>query len=713
MSSTSTDHLTLEEQLKALEAEKARLSRKLRNLEFDHQQLEVGFRQTQAASRKAMAERDLKDIYNALFLENCPDLIIVLDTGLRYVFGSANIFRYLGLSPSIQIEKDGLHSLFSMTKVDPEWIDHLVAQCRTAVDEKKSSVRSERVSYTEDIDLYIKTTITPVLNPDGECLGVSIIQNDITELTRAKEDAEEATRVKGEFLANMSHEIRTPMNAIIGMAYLAMKEGLPPRQYDFVDKIHTAATSLLRIINDILDFSKIEAGKMELNNSEFSLDEVFAGLRTLFAEKYARKGLDLVFNVSKEIPNVLIGDSLRLSQILTNLLGNALKFTATGDVFLNCQLKEKTDDGVVLEFFVKDSGIGMTAEQMDKLFAPFSQADSSTTRKYGGTGLGLTITRLFVELMEGTIWVSSKKDRGTKIIFTCKLGAVFAKGDGTMTMPAELAGTRVLLGSPFARSMAVIRRMLSEFGLDVTPVDTLTDGFEALRKADGEGEPFKLLIVDLLEHTDEELKLFRRIYRELDLSVRPKIIDMFSYYRESTPIEIRESFANAFLSKPVDRSTMFSTIVDLLRGSEGLSAVSGHVQRVAGKDVPSFNRQRVLLVEDNFVNQEIALALLADTNLDVAVAANGRLALEMVEKQPVEAPFALVLMDLQMPEMDGYETTRRLREDPRYADVPIIAMTAHAMVEEKKRCIECGMNGHIAKPIEVAKLYSALRRFLA
>ncbi len=711
MISTGPDQRSLEEQLSDLKAENARLSRKLRNQEFDYQQLEIGFRQAQAASSKAMAERDLKDIYNDLFLENCPDLIMVLDTELRYVFGSANIFRYLGLSPTIQIEKDDLRSLFSMTTVSQGWIDALVEQCRTAVEEKRSFVRNERIRYTEGIDLRIKMTITPVLDPDGECLGVGITQNDITELTRAKEDAEEATRVKGEFLANMSHEIRTPMNAIIGMSYLAMKDGLPPRQYDFVNKIHTAATSLLGIINDILDFSKIEAGKMELNSSEFSLDEVFAGLRTLFAEKYARKGLDLVFNVSRDIPNALVGDSLRLSQVLTNLLSNALKFTAQGDVFLNCLLKETVDDGVVLEFSVRDSGIGMSPEQMEKLFDPFTQADSSTTRKYGGTGLGLTITRLFVELMGGTIWVASKEKKGTKIVFTCRLGAVFSKGDGRMALPEDLIGTRVLLGSPFPRSLAVIRRMLGEFGLEVTSVDTLKAGFEALRKADAGGQPFKLLIVDLLDHTDVELKSFRQAYWDFELSSRPKIIDMFSYYRESTPLEIRESFANAFLSKPVDRSSLFSTVLELLNGGD-LSAVAGHMQSEAGKSAPLFDCQRVLLVEDNFVNQEIALTLLGDVNLDVVVASNGKEAVELAEKQPPDAPFALILMDLQMPEMDGYAATRILRQSVRYADIPIIAMTAHAMVEEIKRCLECGMNGHIAKPIEVAKLYSTLHRFL-
>ena len=697
--------------VKALEKENEQLRRKIRALQFDYDHLVVGFRQAERMRDKNAKEKELQNIYNSLFLENCPDIIMVLDTSLRYVLGTANLGQYLNLAPSIRIQDEDLASLFANTSVGKEWVNELQQACCRVMEEKAPLIRNEHIQYGPEFDLYVKTHIAPVLDGHGDCLGVIIIQNDSTQLTKAKEKAEEATKAKGEFLANMSHEIRTPMNAIIGMAYLALKAGLPDRQRDYVTKIHTAANSLLGIINDILDFSKIEAGKMHLESSLFRMDDLMSGLRALFGEKSGDKGLELIFDVAPDVPQELIGDSLRLSQIITNLLSNALKFTAEGEIFLNCSVSRKSGNAVELAFSVSDTGIGMSEEQQKGLFAAFAQADTSTTRKYGGTGLGLTITKLLVELMKGEISVTSSLGQGTTIAFTCWLEVDPATETLHWLPPEELRGARVLHVCANAAGRAVVRQMLVEFSLSVDTAADVDSGLLLLKTAEEKGRPYRLLITDLQAQSLEALQAIWNRYQAQGLGQAPKIIDIVSHSREEAELWLRKGLVHAFLPKPVDRSLLFNAVVEALsavhtRGEARRSLRSGFFQ------VPQFSRQRVLLVEDNAVNQEIASELLQDANLDVTVASNGLEALACIEEQTRAPAFDLILMDLQMPKMDGYEATRGIRANPQHAGIPIIAMTAHAMVEERDRCLALGMNGHIAKPIEVEKLYSTLQEFL-
>ncbi len=703
---------TTEETVEALRKENASLQLQIKRLKFDYDNIAVGFKQAERVRDKNAKEKELQDLYNRLLLENCPEIIMVLDNGLKYVLGTSNLNMYLGLPASIQATGEELHSLFSRTSAQPQWVRELENSCRQVMASKTSIARNEQVNYSKGQNLHVKTHIAPVIDGKGDCLGVIIIQNDVTELTLAKEKAEEATRTKGEFLANMSHEIRTPMNAIIGMCYLALKAGLPPKQHDYITKIHTAASSLLGIINDILDFSKIEAGKLNLESNHFAFDEIMNGLRVLFGEKSSEKGLELIFSVDPDVPRNFIGDSLRLSQVITNLLSNSIKFTAKGEVFLGCSVQKRIGKKIQVLFTVRDTGIGMTPAQQEGLFSAFMQADSSTTRKYGGTGLGLAITKLLVELMQGEIWVESDYGKGCTVNFTCWLATEEDAGQFNWLPPEPLRGTKVLFVCNQSSSRNIISQMLKDFTLHVDITNDLESAFNNLKEADAAGVPYQLMITDISIPDLQTVEKVWQQYLALGLTHQAKVISISNKSAADLRSVIKSKEFQVTLPKPVDRSLMFNAVIDALSGSSvprDVEHASAHARMF---QAPQFKGEHILLVEDNIINQEIARELLEDTGLKVTTASNGLEALKFLEARPKEQPFSLVLMDLQMPEMDGYEATKHIRSNPEYDSMPIIAMTAHAMVEEKERCIAAGMNGHIAKPIEIKMLYNTLRSVL-
>ena len=714
---------TAEARLMELEKENKLLRRTIQRMRFDLDSLVVGLRQAERIRDRNAREKELQDTYNQLFLANCPQLIIVLDRDLRYVTGTENLNACLGLPAHRRAKGEDLESLFSRTAASPEWTNGLIRECRLAMAGKEARSTSESVSYQQGTALHVTIQIAPVLDKDGECLGVAIIQNDVTELTLARDKAEAGTRAKGEFLANMSHEIRTPMNAVIGMAYLALKAGLPPRQRGYVTKIHTAATSLLGIINDILDFSKIEAGKMRLESSPFMLEAMMGSLRDLFTEKCAEKGLDLTFFTTPDVPPQLVGDSLRLSQVLTNLVANAIKFTEQGRIQVGCSLRRREKERVELLFTVRDSGIGMTEEELGRLFQAFTQADASTTRKFGGTGLGLTISKLLVGMMQGDIRVESVHGRGTTMRFTCVLKADARAAVPNRQKPEALRGQRILLVSPNPVARAVTSRMLRDFSLDVAAYDTIEGAWMALLEADRE-TPFPLLLLELPE--DEILRLYD-IWNGpggAALIHPPAVVMSGSACGPGSGFGGELCFGEGRPAVTLPSSPGRSDLLNgLLAAAQSVKTGAGADDKPGGDEaapahppghgfaeVPQFPGRRLLLVEDNVINQEIAREILEDAAFSVAIAGNGQEALSLLEAPDCPA-FDMVLMDLQMPVMDGYEATRRIRANPRYSDLPIIAMTAHALSEERDRCLALGMNGHIAKPIEVVKLYETLQEW--
>lgn len=666
---------------------------------------------------KSLLETE-KSLLDAL-MNNIPDSIYFKDKQSRFLRINKALAEKFGLnSPAEAIGKTDfdVHS--------PEHAQAAFADEQEVMRTSRPMIgKEEQEAWPDRPPTWVSTTKMPLYDAQGETIGTFGVSRDITrrrqaeeEQRKAMESAQGANRAKSEFLANMSHEVRTPMNGILGVAELALETPLNAEQREYLEIIRTSANSLLTIINDILDFSKIEAQKLGVDLAEFKLRDSLEECIKAVAVRADQKGLELAYDVEPDVPEDVVGDATRLRQILTNLVGNAIKFTEKGEVVVRVGVDSLTAGGAVLHFVVVDTGIGIPAHKHQAIFEAFSQGDASTTRRYGGTGLGLAISAHLVQMMGGRIWLESQEGQGSSFHFTLRLG-LSKRAEATL-QPAErslLQGLPVLVVDDNSTNRRILSEMLKWWGALPGMASSGESAFADLQAAQADNTPYAVVLVDAQMPEMGGFTLAERIQQDPHLT--PAIIMMLTPGGQSgDAARCRDVGAAAYLTKPVGQSKLREAVLKAIHSDSEAThtgpSISGVNEMGAERaPTPSISKLHILLAEDNAVNQVLSVRLLNKQGHEVVVAGDGDQALAAFEKQP----FDLALMDVQMPQKDGFETTAVIREieKRRGGHLPIIAMTAYAMKGDCERCLEAGMDGYISKPIQAADLRDVIQKVLA
>jgi PAS domain S-box-containing protein len=661
----------------------------------------------------ATRESDLKQQFK-LLLDSTAEGIFGVDLEGKCVFCNPACVRLLRYRTAADLLGSDVHELIQPRHLDgrPYSVgDSLINQ---AFRQGKGTHSDAEVFFRGDgTTLSVEYWSNPMCRDDGTILGSVVTFMDITErkqveaeIRQARDAAEAANRARGEFLANMSHEIRTPMNGILGLTDLVLETNLSREQRESLGLVKSSAESLLGIINDILDFSKIEAGKLDLDPIPVFLRDVVGDTLKAIAFKAHEKGLELACDLRPGLPDLVLGDPVRLRQVLTNLVGNAVKFTEKGEVVVAGDLIEEKPDAYMVRFSVSDTGIGIPAHKLGKIFDPFTQADGSTTRRYGGTGLGLTISTRLVSLMGGRIWVESTVGKGSTFHFEVRLEKARGSLERRMDVPADLRGRSVLVVDDNATNRRVLSETVSLWGARTTCVEGGRSALEELRKAAALGKPYSLVLLDAMMPDMDGFEVAEQIGREPEIAGAP-ILLLTSADRTGDSARCRELGLAAYLVKPVKAGELNRAIAAALPAPTPVQTVTttSTPASPAATD-PSLPRLSVLVAEDNVVNQRVIVRLLEKFGQQVRIANHGG---EVVAALEGEA-FDLVLMDVQMPEMDGFEATKiiRDREAGSGKRMPIVAMTAHAMKGDRERCIEGGMDDYVSKPVRREDLLRVL-----
>ncbi|MDR3176101.1 MAG: response regulator [Desulfovibrio sp.] len=682
-----------------LTKEYSNLTRLYKKLERDYRALTLMHEQTERLRDANEAAKDQSNFYTRLLLENTPCIIFMLDLKMNFVMGSAHLASFLGYRDMREMVDMPFAGLFGAV-MPAEWIENAGGHCRRTMDERRPMSNEEQVTLKSGKNLVLQVSMTPAVGKDGAGQGVVVVMNDITELVRAREEAQRASTAKSDFLANMSHEMRTPMNAIIGMTAIAKTSSDVERKIYCLNKIEEASTHLLGVINDILDMSKIEANRFELSPEVFNFEKMLQKVVNVVNFRVEEKQQTFTVRIDRDIPGFLVGDDQRLAQVVANLLSNAVKFTPErGEVRLDTRLIRQEERQCTVEVAVSDTGIGISPEQQHLLFTSFSQADSGITRKFGGTGLGLAISRSIVEMMGGSIRVDSEPGRGST--FTFRFDAGVADDEGRdQAKKLRRRDLRVLVVDDAPEVLEYFTDILQRFGV---ACDTAANGEEALGLIGDKGN-YGMYFVDWDMPGMSGIELAGLISGDADQDALVVMISSAEW--SSIEKEARAAGVKRFLPKPLFPSAVFDCIAAYLGTDEALA------EREEEQQPMQFAGRRVLLAEDVEVNREIVLALLEPTGLDIDCAVNGAVALRLFSAAPEK--YSMIFMDVQMPEMDGYEAARRIRalDAPRAAAVPIIAMTANVFREDIERCLAAGMNDHIGKPLNFEEVFAKLGKYL-